>query len=253
MYEPIHTKNNYQHIVEQIKQMILNEELAVGDRLPSERDLSEMYQVSRASVREALKALETFGLVESRHGGGNFIVNNLKEQMSDNLSLIFIMDHCSMKDLTNLRYAFEMETIRGIIRKKDPKIKAEFIAMAERIKNATNIHECELVDMDFHALVASLATNPLMQYLQSSVHTAYMNNIKFLNESYPFWPGWENATLEYGKEYQLEILNAMLTEDIPTIEKALAAHYSFYSDDSELDIETIYNAYREKKKKGQQQ
>lgn len=248
MYEPIQNKNNYQYIVEQIKHMILNEELSVGDRLPSERDLSEMYQVSRASVREALKALETFGLVESRHGGGNFIVNNLKEQMSDNLSLIFIMDHCSMKDLTSLRYAFEMETIRGIIRKKDPAFREQILAMVDRIHAAKNIAECEEVDMDFHALIASLATNPLMQYLQSSVHTAYMNNIKFLNESYPFWPGWENVTLEYGKEYQLEILNAMLTEEIPTIEKALAAHYSFYSDDSDLDIETIYNEYRQKKK-----
>ena len=249
MYEPIQNKNNYQYIVEQIKQMILNEELAVGDRLPSERDLSEMYQVSRASVREALKALETFGLVESRHGGGNFIVNNLKEQMSDNLSLIFIMDHCSMKDLTNLRYAFEMETIRGIIRKKDPSFRKQLLDMVDRINTAANIAECEEIDMEFHTLIASLATNPLMQYLHSSVHTAYLNNIKFLNESYPFWPGWENVTLEYGKNYQLEILNAMLTEDIPTIEKALAAHYSFYSDDSDLDIETIYNQYRQTKKR----
>lgn len=65
MFEPIHNKNNYQYIVDQIKQLILDGELIVGDRLPSERDLSEMYQVSRASVREALKALETIGLLES--------------------------------------------------------------------------------------------------------------------------------------------------------------------------------------------
>ena len=51
MFEPIHNKNNYQYIVDQIKQLILDGELIVGDRLPSERDLSEMYQVSRASVR----------------------------------------------------------------------------------------------------------------------------------------------------------------------------------------------------------
>ena len=70
MFEPIHNKNNYQYIVDQIKQLILDGELIVGDRLPSERDLSEMYQVSRASVREALKALETIGLLESRHCGG---------------------------------------------------------------------------------------------------------------------------------------------------------------------------------------
>ena len=105
MFEPIHNKNNYQYIVDQIKQLILDGELIVGDRLPSERDLSEMYQVSRASVREALKALETIGLLESRHGGGNYIVNHLKEQLTDNLSLVFVLDHCKLKDLTSLRYA----------------------------------------------------------------------------------------------------------------------------------------------------
>ena len=62
MYKPIQNKNNYQYIVDQIKQMILQGELKIGDRLPSERELSELYQVSRACVREALKALETIGL-----------------------------------------------------------------------------------------------------------------------------------------------------------------------------------------------
>lgn len=247
MYEPIQNKNNYQYIVEQIKQMILDEELSVGDRLPSERDLAEMYQVSRASVREALKALETLGLLECRHGGGNYIVNNLKEQMSDNLSLVFVLDHCTMTDLTNLRYTFEMETIRSIIRKKDPEVKKHLLALVDRINTAKDIKEFEQIDLDFHTLIASLAANPLMQYLQSSIHTVYLRNIQFLNESYPYWPDWENASLEQSREYQLEILNAVLSEDIYAIEKALAAHYSCYND-SNLDIESIYNKYRQKKK-----
>ena len=248
MYEPIQNKNNYQYIVEQIKQMILNEELTVGDRLPSERDLSEMYQVSRASVREALKALEVFGLVESRHGGGNFIVNNLKEQMSDNLSLIFVLDHCSIKDLINLRYAIEMETIRGIILKKTPGLREQLESFLTQIDAAENSQELEQVDLAFHTMVSNLATNPLMEYLQASILTAYISNIKFLNESYPFWPIWENTTLESNKEYQRDIIHAMLSEDIPTIEKALAAHYSFYSEENNLDLENIYAQYSEKKK-----
>lgn len=126
MFEPIHNKNNYQYIVDQIKQLILDGELIVGDRLPSERDLSEMYQVSRASVREALKALETIGLLESRHGGGNYIVNHLKEQLTDNLSLVFVLDHCKLKDLTSLRYALELEIMRNIIRKNNPETKNNY-------------------------------------------------------------------------------------------------------------------------------
>lgn len=253
MYAPIQNKNNYQYIVDQIKQMILNEELTVGDHLPAERELSEMYQVSRASVREALKALEVMGLLESRQGGGTFIVNKLKEQMSDNLSLLFVLDHCSVRDLANLRYTFEMEIIRESIHKKDPAVRKELEEMCRQIEAATDSQSLETVDMRFHTLIASMATNPLMEYLQASIHTAYMNNIKWLNESYPFWPAWETTTLESNKSYQREIIDAMLSEDIPTIEKALAAHYAYYSAESDLDIETIYAQYQQEKKGGAKQ
>ncbi|RLC00302.1 MAG: FadR family transcriptional regulator, partial [Deltaproteobacteria bacterium] len=64
-----------ENIVQQIRQAILKGELRPGDRLPSEKDLAENFGVSKASLREAFRALEALGLLEVRQGvsGGAFI------------------------------------------------------------------------------------------------------------------------------------------------------------------------------------
>jgi GntR family transcriptional repressor for pyruvate dehydrogenase complex len=70
---PIKSTRIYEEIVRQIKAMIAEGRLASGDRLPPERELAEKFLVSRTSVREALRALESLGLVEIRPGEGTFI------------------------------------------------------------------------------------------------------------------------------------------------------------------------------------
>lgn len=241
MFEPIHNKNNYQYIVDQIKQLILDGELIVGDRLPSERDLSEMYQVSRASVREALKALETIGLLESRHGGGNYIVNHLKEQLTDNLSLVFVLDHCKLKDLTSLRYALELEIMRNIIRKNNPETKKQLQELLIEIENARSTKEIEQIDVKFHTLIASLADNPLLQYLQASIHSVYSTSIEFLNTTYP---SWDDVSLEESQAYQSEIIQALLSRNMETVQQALDKHYQY---NPGINIDLLYENYASSK------
>lgn len=241
MFEPIHNKNNYQYIVDQIKQLILDGELIVGDRLPSERDLSEMYQVSRASVREALKALETIGLLESRHGGGNYIVNHLKEQLTDNLSLVFVLDHCKLKDLTSLRYALELEIMRNIIRKNNPETKKQLQELLIEIENARSTKEIEQIDVKFHTLIASLADNPLLQYLQASIHSVYSTSIEFLNATYP---SWDDVSLEESQAYQSEIIQALLSRNMETVQQVLDKHYQY---NPGINIDLLYENYASSK------
>ena len=232
-------QSQYTYVIDQIKKKILTGELTIGDRLPPERDLAQQYNVSRNSVREAMRTLQAIGLLECRQGSGNYIANNLKEQLSDSLSLIFMLDHCSMTDLTSLRRAFELETLRGIVQKDDPAVWKQLENLAQRIRMTKCIEEVEELDVEFHMLIASLATNPLIQYLQTSINSAYLQNIEFLNVTYPHW---NINTLEYAQEYQLHILDALFSKDFPTIEQALYRHYS-YIKDYDLDIETMYIDY----------
>ena len=66
--EPVKTKKVYRVIIEQILDMIRRDELRVGEKLPPERELAEMFQVSRPSVREALRVIELMGLLDRRPG-----------------------------------------------------------------------------------------------------------------------------------------------------------------------------------------
>ena len=67
----------YQKIMKQVQDLILAGELKKGDRLPPERKLSEILGVGRPTLKQALSALEAMGIIESVHGGGNYISNNI--------------------------------------------------------------------------------------------------------------------------------------------------------------------------------
>lgn len=71
--KPIKTQKIYEQIVDQISQLVIDGHLKPGDRLPSERELVDRFQVSRSSIREAISALELMGLIEVRSGEGMYI------------------------------------------------------------------------------------------------------------------------------------------------------------------------------------
>jgi GntR family transcriptional repressor for pyruvate dehydrogenase complex len=73
MFERLHSQKNYMQIARQIRNLIRDGTLKVGDKLPPERTLVEQFGASRASIREALSALEMLGLIDCRGGQGNYI------------------------------------------------------------------------------------------------------------------------------------------------------------------------------------
>src|SRR5512138_1469832 len=60
-------------VIAQLQLLVTSGKLQPGDKLPSERELSQMFQVGRSSVRDAIRHLETLGVVRSRHGGGTVV------------------------------------------------------------------------------------------------------------------------------------------------------------------------------------
>src|ERR1700689_1294444 len=71
-FEVIRKNKVYEEVARQIERLILKK-LKPGDKLPSERELAEMLQVSRSSIRDAIRGLELMGLVEPRQGAGTIV------------------------------------------------------------------------------------------------------------------------------------------------------------------------------------
>lgn len=73
VFQQVQPQKYYMQIAKQIRDMILGGKLKIGDRLPAERTLAQQFGTSRASIREAMSALEMLGIIECRSGQGNFI------------------------------------------------------------------------------------------------------------------------------------------------------------------------------------
>ncbi|WP_425808000.1 FadR/GntR family transcriptional regulator [Desulfitobacterium sp. Sab5] len=105
--KPIKTRKIYEEIVEQIRDLVIRGELKPGDKLPSERDLVERFKVSRASIREALSALEMMGLLEVRSGEGTFIQKVGAESVIAPLAWMLSVEQGTALELLEVRKILE--------------------------------------------------------------------------------------------------------------------------------------------------
>lgn len=167
-FAPLKTKRLYLMVVEQILESIRNGGLKPGDRLPSEHELAEKWQVSRPSVREALTALELMGVVESSPGRGTYVkatadlANTMFPQV---LKLARSQD--SPFDILEARLAVERYTAYLAAKRADDgtldKMQSVISQMAAELKSQGTF-DME-GDRQFHLLIADAAANPVLSRL----------------------------------------------------------------------------------------
>jgi GntR family transcriptional repressor for pyruvate dehydrogenase complex len=97
----------HEDVFNQIHQLIKEGRLRARDQLPSERELAETFKVSRTSVREALRALETQGLIVSRTGTGNFVADLPVESLIGPLARLLIDEKKALADMFEMRKLIE--------------------------------------------------------------------------------------------------------------------------------------------------
>ena len=104
---PIKSTRIYEEIVRQVKQLIAEGRLKTGDRLPPERELAEKFVVSRTSVREGLRALESLGLIEIRAGEGTFVRQVSVDALVGPLALMMTSQREAIGELFEARRVLE--------------------------------------------------------------------------------------------------------------------------------------------------
>ncbi|ABY45591.1 FadR family transcriptional regulator [Bacillus sp. TH22] len=102
----------YLEIVKKIRSIMEEDCLVAGDRLPSERELSSRLNVGRSSVREALRALELVGLIETRRGEGTFIRNFYDNGLVQLIAPFLLQDEKTIRDLLQTKRLLEKDMIR---------------------------------------------------------------------------------------------------------------------------------------------
>ena len=105
-------------IVKQLRELIAEQNIQEGQKLPSERVLSEQLQVGRSSVREALRSLELLGLIETKHGGGTYLASMKHHQFVEIVGSFILQDAKSITEVHAMRQMHEKEAIRTICQSK---------------------------------------------------------------------------------------------------------------------------------------
>jgi len=113
-FKPIRQVRIYEEVLRQLRDAILSGHFRSGEKLPSERQLSEQFQVSRVVIREAIRALELRGFLALRQGpsGGAFVVELSLQQLSRAFQDLFLTNKLSAKELVQVRLHIEPEITR---------------------------------------------------------------------------------------------------------------------------------------------
>jgi GntR family transcriptional repressor for pyruvate dehydrogenase complex len=173
MLEPARRSRLSQDIIAQICQMIRHGRLQAGDRLPSERELAEQIGVSRPSLREALRALEIAGLVESRHGGGTYVRDLFSGPLSS-LALVLDASGDMVGDLWEVRTIFEPPiAARAALRAapEDIDLLGQIVnRMGEIGHDPAAIDQAIALDRSFHAGVVRASGNAAAMHVLQVIH-----------------------------------------------------------------------------------
>lgn len=102
-------------IVNRIREMISHDGLQPGDKIPSERELSERLKAGRSSIREALRALELLGLIETRRGEGTFLKDFRNHHLVELLGTFILKDGQAKGDVLLTKEWLEKESLRTIL------------------------------------------------------------------------------------------------------------------------------------------
>lgn len=179
----VFTKNDNKkiqnYIISKIRDHINYKNLEPGDKLPSERMLSEKFEVSRSNIREAIQKLEFYGLLKSRPQSGTFVANIGVIALNGMIDDILSLEDPDFKSLVETRILLELKTVRlAALRRTDEDLK--------RLKDAMDAYEVKVLngkdaveeDLLFHLAIAKASGNSTMETFMLKITPEIITNFE---------------------------------------------------------------------------
>lgn len=222
-----------EQIADKLREMIIQEQYKSGSKLPAESELMERFSVSRSTIREAVKILQTEHIVDIRQGQGTFLCA-MPGLAADPLGLRFADQQRLVEELLVTRLMVEpgVAALAAVYRTEEQLEKMKLLL--DRMDNAY-LHGEEFTpyDIEFHSLVAQCTGNEVMQRL-----------IPTIQESIP--AGYHHTqhvegVYQRASQCHLEMYYGIMEGDSERARRAAARHIMQTMNDSGVDVPEVLN------------
>lgn len=212
----------YQIVLRHIEAGILSGEHRAGDQLPTERDLATQLSVSRSAVREAMRVLQTQGLITSSTGPGRG--TRIAPARGDALARLFQL-HLSLStaadaDLTETRIALERSSAALAAQRATSEALGRLQAVIEKMEHAEAIDEFNKLDTDLHVMIARVGGAELTADLTVGMREAARDRIRTLSQEMPNWSEHRDQLIA---EHQ-QIISAITAHDATAAANLVERH-----------------------------
>lgn len=191
MFQSARSSKASEHIVEQIRKAIFEGRLCPGDRLPPETQLMQTFQVSKATLREALRALEFLGFLEIRKGAsGGAFVTKVDVAKARDLFLNFLhFQDLSLKDLSEVRLVLEpyvAEKCARIISSEDLERLRELNEECQEVLSGQSQADLRRNEIEFHRIIGRATGNPILSFILEFVENLLVDAKEVLRPDQEF-------------------------------------------------------------------
>lgn len=213
-------------VIEYIKELVKEGKVEFGGRLPSERELMATLGMSRNSIREALRTLENMGLIESRQGQGNFLVNHMGKSLSSVFSMLLFTRESDYVEISQLRRFIEIGAFLLAARNASSQDKEILRNILEQIDAASG-QERVVLDKQFHDELIRISGNHLLSILNEALSELFETVIYDL--ALNIAPqDWDRLNDCHKRVYQ-----CLLDGDVQGGMKSIRDHYNIVDQDIE--------------------
>lgn len=213
-------KTGYQMIMDYIFELIEGGMISTGDKLPTERALSEKLGISRNSVREALRTMEDLGLVECRQGSGTYLTDRVSETFTKIINIMLMMKHTTKDEIFSFRRYMEKAVCSYIILNGcSEESRRDIKDAVKRLLDAADSRELTEADTQFHYTLINATANSFMITLLDAVTGVHK---KWIDDMVTIASDEIRAKLQITHQH---ITDALLDGDLKRCEAAIDEHY----------------------------
>jgi GntR family transcriptional regulator, transcriptional repressor for pyruvate dehydrogenase complex len=177
LFEPIARQKTYEIVAERLLGLISSRHLGPGDALPSERELVELYGVGRSSIREALRMLESKGVIKSG-GNGSFAVAEFRNTLNYSLDFLLSVDEADYGELFEVRRILEGEAAALAASRRNEEHLTRMEAGIAGMEQGLGSEEGFITaDLRFHLTIAEASGNRLIAHLMDAIRTLLQRSL----------------------------------------------------------------------------